>query len=150
MAVETAKAPAAAGTAREQRKTEVGRVVSAKMQKTIVVTIDRVVRHPKFEKQLTRQTILYAHDEKSEARRNDIVEIAETRPLSKLKRWRLVKIVSKAFVADVTGAIDTTDASKVKGGHKGKTAKKDDEAKAPAKAEGKAPAKPEAKAEKKG
>lgn len=145
MSVEAAKAaaPAAAGTAtagRGRRKVEVGIVTSTRMQKTIAVSVDRIVQHGKFEKQLTRQTVHKAHDEKGEAKPGDLVEIIETRPLSKTKRWRLVRIVRKSQLATVTGSLEKEDASKVKGGQKGK---KKDEATpagaAPAKAE--APAK---------
>lgn len=139
MTVEAAKpaAPAvAASSDRGRRKVEVGLVTSTKMQKTIAVSVDRIVKHGKFEKQLTRQTVHKAHDEKGEARLGDLVEIVETRPLSKTKRWRLVRIVRKSTMATVTGALETEDKSKVKGGQKGK--KKDE----PAKAE-----KPEAKPE---
>lgn len=138
MTVEAAKvaAPttAAAHGDRGRRKTAVGLVTSTRMQKTIAISVDRIVRHGKFEKQLTRQTVFKAHDEKGEAKLGDLVEIVETRPLSKTKRWRLVRIVRKSQLATVTGAIDTHDASKVKGGQKGK--KKDEKpAGTPAKAE---------------
>ena len=82
--------------ARGQRKVRVGTVVSAKMQKTLTVAVERRVTHPLYGKQVTRTTKLYAHDENSEAREGDIVRITETRPLSKLKRWRLVEIVERA------------------------------------------------------
>ncbi|MCE9584469.1 MAG: 30S ribosomal protein S17 [Planctomycetes bacterium] len=128
MTVEAAKtaAPvkAAASADRGRRKIAVGLVTSTKMQKTIAISVDRIVRHGKFEKQLTRQTVFKAHDEKSEAKLGDLVEIVETRPLSKTKRWRLVRIVRKSQLATVTGAQDTHDVSKVKGGQKGK--KKDE------------------------
>ena len=129
MVVEAQKAPAAPAAAadRGRRKVEVGTVVSARMAKTIAVSMDRTVRHPKFEKSLTRQTILKAHDEKSEARVGDLVEVVETRPLSKTKRWRLVRVVRKTTVATVTGALDAGDQSKAKGGHKGKGEKAESE-----------------------
>lgn len=143
-----APAAQAASADRGRRKVEVGLVTSTKMQKTIAVSVDRIVRHGKFEKQLTRQTVHKAHDEKGEAKLGDLVEIIETRPLSKTKRWRLVKIVRKSTMATVTGAIaEAGDASKVKGGMKGK-AKDEAPAKAAApKAEKKAdaPAKKEKK-----
>ena len=78
------------------RKTRVGVVTSNKMSKTLVIQIDRKVKHPMYEKFVARKTKLYAHDEKSEAKVGDIVEVCQTRPLSKLKRWRLVRIVQKA------------------------------------------------------
>ena len=80
-------------TVRNLRKTRVGRVVSNKMQKTIVVAIEDNVRHPLYKKIIKRTIKLKAHDETNEANIGDVVEIMETRPLSKDKRWRLVKIV---------------------------------------------------------
>jgi small subunit ribosomal protein S17 len=74
----------------------VGEVVSDKMDKTIVVEVARRVRHPRYLKVVTRHKKFYAHDEKSEAAVGDRVRIVESRPLSKLKRWRLVEIVVKA------------------------------------------------------
>ncbi len=79
--------------ARAKRKERVGEVISNKMTKTIVVRVERRYPHPKFKKVVTGYKKLYAHDEKSEAKVGDRVRIEETRPLSKLKRWRLVEIV---------------------------------------------------------
>ncbi|MCL4538164.1 MAG: 30S ribosomal protein S17 [Bacteroidetes bacterium] len=81
---------------RSLRKTKIGKVVSNKMQKSVVVSIERLVPHPIYKKYFKRTTKLMAHDEKNEARIGDIVKIMETRPLSKSKRWRLVEIVEKA------------------------------------------------------
>jgi len=81
---------------RGQRKVRIGRVVSNKMQKSIVVAIERRVPHPLYKKYFRRTTTLMAHDEKQEAAVGDVVRIAETRPLSSRKRWRLVEIVQKA------------------------------------------------------
>ncbi|AIY83703.1 30S ribosomal protein S17 [Clostridium baratii] len=78
------------------RKKKIGRVVSDKMDKTIVVAIETKVRHPLYGKTVNRTTKFKAHDEKNEAQVNDRVLIMETRPLSKDKRWRLVEIVEKA------------------------------------------------------
>ncbi|MDQ0149819.1 30S ribosomal protein S17 [Eubacterium multiforme] len=78
------------------RKKKIGRVVSDKMDKTIVVAIETKVRHPLYGKTVNRTTKFKAHDEKNEAKVNDRVLIMETRPLSKDKRWRLVEIVEKA------------------------------------------------------
>lgn len=78
---------------RNERKVMQGMVVSCKMQKTIVVQVDRKVRHPQYEKFVSRRTKLYAHDELGTAKLGDLVEVAQTRPLSKLKRWRLVRVV---------------------------------------------------------
>jgi len=81
---------------RNNRKTRTGKVVSSKMSKSIVVAIERKVAHPLYKKYFKRTTKFYAHDEKNEAGVGDTVKIMETRPLSKLKRWRLVEIVTKA------------------------------------------------------
>ena len=78
------------------RKIRQGRVVSNKMTKSIVVAIERRVPHPLYKKYFRRTTRLMAHDEKREAGIGDLVKIMETRPLSKMKRWRLVAIVEKA------------------------------------------------------
>jgi small subunit ribosomal protein S17 len=80
---------------RGTRKERVGDVISNKMAKTIVVRVQRRFPHPQFKKVVTAYKKLYAHDEKSEAKVGDIVRIEETRPLSKLKRWRLVAVVEK-------------------------------------------------------
>lgn len=77
------------------RKTRQGRVVSDAMDKTIVVKVERRVRHPLYGKEMRRSKRFYAHDEKEEAGVGDVVRIAETRPLSRLKRWRLVDIVRR-------------------------------------------------------
>ena len=81
---------------RSLRKVRVGKVVSNKMQKSIVVSIERRVPHPIYKKYFKKTTKLMAHDEKNEAHIGDIVKIMETRPLSGSKRWRLVEIVEKA------------------------------------------------------
>lgn len=82
--------------ARASRKERVGRVVSDKMQKTVVVAIERRVPHPVYGKMVTRTRKVKAHDEQNSAKTGDIVRIAETRPLSKDKRWRLIEIVERA------------------------------------------------------
>ena len=79
-----------------KRKTRTGLVVSDKMDKTIVVTIEDNVRHPLYKKIIKRTVKLKAHDENNECRVGDRVSIMETRPLSKDKRWRLVEILEKA------------------------------------------------------
>ena len=83
-------------TKRGNRKERVGGVVSNKMTKTIVVKVERRFPHPRYKKIVTAFKKFYAHDEKSEAKIGDTVRIEETRPLSKLKCWRLVRIVKKA------------------------------------------------------
>ncbi len=79
---------------RRQRK--IGVVTSAKMQKSIVVMVERLVKHPLYKKYIKRRSKFMAHDERNEAKEGDVVLIEETRPLSKRKRWRLVKILEKA------------------------------------------------------
>ena len=81
---------------RPMRKTRVGLVVSDKMQKTVVVAIERRVPHPIYGKMITRTKRLKAHDEENSAKVGDTVRIVETRPLSKDKRWRLVEIMNRA------------------------------------------------------
>ena len=81
---------------RNLRKKRLGRVVSDKMDKTIVVAVETKVRHPLYGKTMNRTTKFKAHDENNEANMNDRVLIMETRPLSKDKRWRLVEIVERA------------------------------------------------------
>ena len=81
---------------RSMRKTRVGKVVSDKMQKTVVVVIERRVPHPVYGKMVTRTKKLKAHDEENTAKTGDTVRITETRPLSKDKRWRVVEIVERA------------------------------------------------------
>jgi len=78
------------------RKQRIGRVVSDRMQKTIVVVEDRLVQHPRCRKYVRRRTKYYVHDERQLAHVGDIVRIEETRPLSRLKRWRLVEVVRRA------------------------------------------------------
>ena len=81
---------------RNLRKTRTGKVVSAKMDKTIVVAIADNVKHPKYGKVIKRTVKIHAHDEKNECGVGDKVEVMETRPLSRTKRWRLVNIIEKA------------------------------------------------------
>jgi small subunit ribosomal protein S17 len=82
--------------ARSARKVRLGVVVSDKMQKTVVVRIDRRFAHPRYGKMVTRSTKVKAHDEQNDAKTGDTVRIMETRPLSKDKRWRVVEIVDRA------------------------------------------------------
>lgn len=81
---------------RSLRKTRVGKVVSNKMEKSITVAIERKVPHPVYKKYFKKTTKLMAHDDKNECNIGDVVKIMETRPLSKIKRWRLVEVVEKA------------------------------------------------------
>jgi small subunit ribosomal protein S17 len=83
-------------TKRASRKVREGLVKSTKMDKTIVVQVVDRVRHPRYRKTLQRTTNFYAHDETNDAREGDRVRIAETRPMSKQKRWRLVEVIERA------------------------------------------------------
>ena len=89
---------------RGKRRTEVGVVTSDKMNKTRRVEIPRLVKHPRYGKYIRRRTICYAHDEQNESHTGDTVEIMETRPLSKMKHWRLVRVVTKAPQAGTPAA----------------------------------------------
>lgn len=82
--------------ARNSRKEIIGKVTSSAMNKSIVVSMETKVKHPKYGKYFKKTKKFYAHDEKNECATNDIVKIMETRPLSKLKCWRLVEIIEKA------------------------------------------------------
>jgi small subunit ribosomal protein S17 len=86
----------ATGTTRGRRKVRTGVVVSDKMDKTVLVRIDRTMRHPLYKKTVGRSSKLAAHDENNEAHVGDTVRVVETRPLSRTKRWRVVEIVEKA------------------------------------------------------
>jgi small subunit ribosomal protein S17 len=81
---------------RNLRKERVGLVRSTKMDKTIVVAVERKVKHPKYGKFVKKTTTFMAHDDKNECGAGDTVKIMETRPMSKNKRWRLVEIIEKA------------------------------------------------------
>ncbi len=97
--MKTAPAPVkteAAVDPRGQRKTMEGVVVSDKMDKTRVVRVVRTVRHPFYDKVMTKSSKFHVHDETNQSREGDMVSIISTRPLSKLKRWRLVRVVKAA------------------------------------------------------
>ena len=81
--------------ARGKRKERLGEVLSNKMAKTIVVQVERRFAHPRYKKVVTAYSKFYAHDEKSEAKPGDRVRIEETRPFSKLKRWRLIEVIER-------------------------------------------------------
>src|SRR5919197_1134647 len=89
---------------RGTRKERIGEVISNKMAKTIIVRVERRFPHPAFKKVVTSYKKLYAHDEKGEAKPGDRVRIEETRPLSKLKRWRLVQVVARGETVTPTAA----------------------------------------------
>lgn len=83
-------------TERGRRKSRIGTVVSDKMNKTVVVVVERRYAHPLYGKQLTRTKKYHAHDENNEYHIGDVVRIVETRPLSKLKRWRVAELIERA------------------------------------------------------
>ena len=85
-------------SARGIRKTKVGTVMSDKMDKTVVVRVERVVLHPVYKKYTKRRTTYKAHDEKNEFKVGDRVEIVETRPISKEKRWRVLRLIERPAV----------------------------------------------------
>jgi small subunit ribosomal protein S17 len=85
---------------RNLRKTRTGVVTSNKMDKTITIAIERKVKHPLYGKFVKKTSKFHAHDEKNECSIGDTVKIMETRPISKLKRWRLVEVVEKVFRKD--------------------------------------------------
>ncbi len=95
---ETAVAVETGKTVRNLRKVLIAKVVSDKMDKTRVVLVERRAAHPLYKKVVKSTSKCYVHDENNESKIGDVVEIMETRPLSKLKRWRLVKIVKSAVV----------------------------------------------------
>lgn len=90
--------------ARGKKKVRVGTVVADKMKKTIVVDVERVYRHPFYGKVVRAASRCYVHDEEGQARPGDVVRIMECRPLSRLKRWRLVEIVKKGKGLEVPGS----------------------------------------------
>jgi small subunit ribosomal protein S17 len=115
-----------------QRKTKVGRVVSDKMDKTIVVSVERLARHPLYKRVIRLTTKFKAHDEQNDAHTGDTVLIEESRPLSATKRWRLVRVVQRAgehgnpsdIVADEAATSEVIHAA----AHPGRHAAEDDDA----------------------
>ena len=95
-AAEAATPPAAASVEAKGARTLTGRVVSNKMQKTIAVEIERLIRHPTYGKYIRRTTKLLAHDENGASREGDLVIITPCRPMSRRKSWRLLEVVQKA------------------------------------------------------
>jgi len=96
---DTQDSSAMQAAARRERRTRTAVVEADRQDKTIKVRIDRSMKHPKYGKYLKRKSILHVHDEKNEAKIGDVVEIVECRPVSKLKSWRLARIVRKATQA---------------------------------------------------
>ncbi|MCH7680537.1 30S ribosomal protein S17 [candidate division KSB1 bacterium] len=81
---------------RGRRKSKIGSVVSNKMDKSVVVSVERLIKHPLYGKYFRKTSKFMAHDEENQCQVGDTVKIVETRPLSKLKRWRLVEVIEKA------------------------------------------------------
>ena len=114
---ETSTTPATdatTGDGRGNRRIVVGTVTRDKTAKTRRVEIERLVRHPKYGKFIKRRTVCYAHDELNESHLGDTVEIMECRPLSRTKRWRLVRVVTKApsrTLSNLEGAVAGSDAA---------------------------------------
>src|SRR5713226_1544223 len=100
-----------AAKSQSRRNSKVGNVVSTKMAKTIVVEVTRQRAHPMYRRVISRSKKFYAHDEQNTARLGDVVRIEETRPLSKLKRWRLTEVIRRAALvpgqADVVEGTET-------------------------------------------
>jgi len=81
---------------RKPRKTIVGRVINDAMNKTVTLSIERMFRHPRYKKIVKKTSKIYAHDEKNDCRVGDKVKVMSTRPLSKLKRWRVIEVLERA------------------------------------------------------
>ena len=92
---QAANAPTAANTTRGEKTELVGKVTSAKMEKTIVVEVQRLMQHPKYRRVVRISKKFYAHDEKREAKQGDTVRIVSSRPISRLKRWRLQQVLTQ-------------------------------------------------------
>ena len=103
MTTETKATPAAEQDNRGERTVLTGKVTSAKMEKTIVVEVQRLVQHPKYRRVVRISKKFYAHDETRQAKTGDTVRIVASRHLSKLKRWRLKEILTRNTLADLKG-----------------------------------------------
>jgi small subunit ribosomal protein S17 len=98
---------------RTTRKTQIGFVSSRSGDKSVKVTLDYKTPHPLYQKVVKRQTVLHVHDEKNETKVGDKVEVMETRPISRLKRWRVVSVLQKAVAADGAAVTETDVAAAV-------------------------------------
>ena len=92
----------------EKRKTRIGKVIGDKMNKTVIVAVNTPWRHPVYNKTVRRIIKYYVHDEKKESKTGDTVRIIETRPISKLKRWRIAEVITKVEVAVIKPSEITT------------------------------------------
>lgn len=98
---------------RTKRKTQIGFVSSRSGDKSVKVTLDYKTPHPLYQKVVKRQTVLHVHDEKNETKVGDKVEVMETRPISRMKRWRIVAVLQKAIAADGAAITEADVAAKV-------------------------------------
>src|SRR6185503_20306836 len=98
---------------RTKRKSQIGFVSSRSGDKSVKVTLDYKTPHPLYQKVVKRQTVLHVHDEKNETKIGDKVEVMETRPISRMKRWRVISVLEKAVVADGTAITETDVAAQV-------------------------------------
>src|SRR3569833_1974026 len=98
---------------RTTRKTQIGFVSSRSGDKSVKVTLDYKTPHPLYQKVVKRQTVLHVHDEKNETKVGDKVEVMETRPISRLKRWRVVSVIQKAVTAEGAAITETDVAATV-------------------------------------
>ena len=98
---------------RNQRRTQIGFVSSRSGDKTVKVTVAYKTPHPLYHKVVNRQTVLHVHDEKNETKVGDKIEVMETRPLSRMKRWRVIAIVHKAVTTDAVAVTETDVAAAV-------------------------------------
>jgi small subunit ribosomal protein S17 len=100
--------------ARNSRKTLVGNVTSRSGDKSIKVTVPFKVPHPRYKKVINRKTVVHVHDEANDTKIGDKVEIMETRPISRLKRWRVVNVLERAIIADVAAVSEADVAASIK------------------------------------
>jgi len=101
-------------TERNSRKTLVGFVTSRSGDKSIKVTVPFKVPHPRYQKVINRKTVVHVHDEANDTKVGDKVEIMETRPISRLKRWRVINVIERAVTADVAAVSETDVAASIK------------------------------------
>ncbi len=101
-------------TERNSRKTLIGFVTSRSGDKSIKVTVPFKVPHPRYQKVINRKTVVHVHDEKNETHLGDKVEIMETRPISRLKRWRVINVIERAVTADSAAVSEKDVAAAIK------------------------------------
>jgi len=98
---------------RNSRKTLIGKVTSRSGDKSVKVTVSYKIPHPRYKKVINRKTVVHVHDENNETKIDDKVQIMETRPISRLKRWRVIKIVESAITADAVAVTEQDVAASV-------------------------------------